>query len=96
MSNVWQEMSSFRKAQSFLKTLPFAVVAGIQILESVDGVVDVLSIMSIHNVLSDKMRIYLLSMRLLPSQERKVKFAVQRKSTTNQLKLKLTMALNVM
>ena len=83
---------ALRKAQSFL----IAVVAGIQLLEIVDGVVDVLSIMSIHNVLSDKMRIYLLSMRLLPNQERKVKFAVQRKSTANRLKLKLTMALNVM
>ena len=39
---------------------------------------------------------YLLSMRLRPSQEREVKFTARWKSTANQLKLKLTLALNVM
>ena len=71
------------------------VMAGVQALEIVDGVPGVLFKWSIQSILSDKMRIYLLSMRLRPSQERKVKFTAQWISTANQLKLKLTLALNV-
>ena len=70
------------------------VMAGIQAFEIVDDVPGVLSKWSIHNILSDKMRIYLLSIRFHPSQERKVKFTAQWKSMANQLKLKLTPTLN--
>ena len=71
------------------------VMAGVQELEIVDGVPGVLFKRSIHNILPDKMTIYLLSMQLRPSHERKVKFTAQWKSTANQLKSKLTLALNV-
>ena len=71
-------------------------MAGVQALKIVDSVPGVLSKRSIHNILSDKMRTYLLSMQLHSSQQRKVKFTAQWKSTANQLKLKLTLARNVM
>ena len=55
----------------------------------------ILSKWSIPNMLSDKMRIYLLLMRLCPSQKRKLTFTAQWKLTANQLELMLTLALNV-
>ena len=85
------ESSTISKKFAVLNTM-----AGVQALKIVDGVPGVLFKRSIQHILSDKMRIYLLSMRLRPSQERKVKFTAQWKSTANQLKLKLTLALNVM
>jgi len=72
---------------------PLHMVAGIQAFEIIDGV---LSKWSIHKFPLDKMRIYLLSTRLRPNQERRVKSTAQWKLTANQLKLKLTLALNVM
>jgi len=61
------------------------VMVGVQALEIVDGVPGVPSKRSILNILSDKIMIYLLSMQLRPSPERKVKFTAQWKLTANQL-----------
>ena len=86
-------------AESPIISKKFAVLnmmAGVQALEIVNGVPGVLSKRSIHNILLDKMTIYLLLMQLCPSQERKMKFTAQWKSMANQLKSKLTLALNVM
>jgi len=72
------------------------MMAGVQAIEVVNGVPGLPSKWSIHKILSDNMRIYLFSTRLLPSQERRVKSTAQWKLMANQLNIKSTLVLNVM